>query len=118
MRMGWLLALGGVSLALGVSAGTASAQIGAVPIDVMVCDSTRFDFNGDGRLGKSDLMLYWNNVQRAGCVDSPAGNEGCGSFDLDGNGTVEFADLNFAYNIFVSCAQPVPPETFVRPRPR
>ena len=114
MRVKSLLALAGVCLGLGVTAGTASAQIAPIPVDVLVCDTTRFDFNNDGKLGKSDLMLFWNNVQEANCVDSPAGSEGCGQYDLNGDGIVNFADLNYAYDIFVQCVRPIP--TIVQPR--
>lgn len=115
MRVKTLLALAGVCLGLGWAAGAASAQIVPIPVDVYVCNSTRFDFNNDGKFGKSDLYLFMNRMREANCEDSPAGSEGCAEFDLNGDGVVNLNDMMFAYDHLVSCV--FPPVSGVLPQP-
>ncbi len=118
MRTTKLLALAGIALIIGVALGThsASAQVPGRPIaDTVACTTSRFDYNGDALLGKSDMMELWRRIQSSGCNEAEAAG-GCAQYDTNGDGTVNFDDVQFVYDYFVTCFQPIQvPEVAKKP---
>lgn len=109
-----LFVVGAAVFAFGLVAGTASAQVRPSPVVGYQCETTRFDENGDGLLGKRDIMIFYQRMQDAGCLNAAA--EGtCAQFDANSDGTVDTKDVQVRIDHFVTCVN-TPGVARIRPR--
>ncbi|MCC7019891.1 MAG: hypothetical protein IT332_09060 [Ardenticatenales bacterium] len=101
-----LIVIGAAVFAFGMVAGTASGQVRPTPVVGYLCETSRFDENGDGLLGKSDIMLFYQRIQTASCWEAAAEGD-CTQFDANKDGLVDRKDVQVRIDYFVSCVNPV-----------
>lgn len=110
MRKITVLAVAISALAIGffASYSVSHAQIGSdvVPRDIVVCETERYDLNGDGLLGKSDMYYWMQTASNRGCEMGGAAVGNCVDLDLDQNGTIDVDDVMVMYNHFLTCYVP------------
>lgn len=110
MRKMMVMAVAVSALALGFFAATtvSHAQVGSdvIPRDVVVCATERYDLNGDGMLGKSDMYHWMNKIRERGCELGATAVGNCASLDIDQNGLIETDDVLVMYDHFLTCYQP------------
>ncbi|MBK6768096.1 MAG: hypothetical protein IPG72_03510 [Ardenticatenales bacterium] len=101
-----LIVIGAAVFAFGMVAGTASAQVRPAPVVGYLCETSRFDENGDGLFGKSDVMAFYRRAQASGCWEAAAEGD-CTQFDTNQDGTIDLKDVQARIDYFVSCVNPV-----------
>lgn len=93
--------------AFGAMAGTASAQIGARPIDIAVCNTALYDQNRDGVLSPLDIVLWANAMRATGCYEAEAVGD-CVRFDNNGDGRIDGLDVEVMARHWAECTRAAP----------
>lgn len=79
------------------------AQVAPSPIKVTICDITRYDLTGDGKLTKDDIFTWLDRVEASDCPLGGAATEGCAIHDINGDGVISYDDPRTIYTHIVSC---------------
>lgn len=99
-----LLIVGAALLALGLFAGTASAQIRPQPVVGYFCATAQYDIDGDGLLTKTDIRLWAEKIIADNCLDQEATGI-CAQYDQNRDGRVDESDLRVRVDYFLDCVR-------------
>ena len=99
------------SVVLGASSALAQEQepivreIIPVPVDQAFCNQGLevFDLDGNGYVGKSDMVYWFNQAVIRGCEFGAPANGQCAQLDLNGDGQLDFDDANFFAQHYAQC---------------
>lgn len=73
------------------------------PVDHVFCRTTRYDLNGDGRLAKSDMYWWQNQVAARGCQLGGVATGNCVQLDINGDTYIDVSDMQTMYDHFLTC---------------